>query len=61
MVSFAQSLLSYNQSLDRELNYRTHQALLRYARKLGDLNLLVQELYYCGVGCYYDQRDRKAR
>ena len=60
MVSFAQSLLSYNQSLDRELNYRTHQALLRYARKLGDLNLLVQELYYCGVGCYYDQRDRKS-
>ena len=58
-VSFAQSLLSYNQSFDREINYRTHLALLRYARKLGDIDLLIQQLYYSGVGYYYYMRDRK--
>lgn len=59
-VSFAQSLLSYNQSFDREINYRTHLALLRYARKLGDIDLLIQQLYYSGVGYYYYMRDRKS-
>ena len=60
IVSFAQSLLNYNQSLDRELNYRTHQALLRYARRHGNMDLLIQELYYCGIGYYYYQRDCKS-
>ena len=59
-VSFAQSLLSSSQSFDREVNYRTHLALLQYARRLGDLDLLIQQLYYCGVGYYYYMRDRKS-
>lgn len=58
LFQFAQALQNKEYRLDREMSFSTHKALLRYARKTGDRDLLIQELYYCGMGYYEYMNDK---
>ncbi len=53
LSELADSLFNYNDSLDVGIAYKIHKLLLDYAECRNDVDLIVRELYYCGVTLIY--------
>lgn len=53
LQDFADFLHDFNLQDDVGIAYKVHQLLLGYAKRIGDRDLYIRELYYSGVSLFY--------
>ena len=52
LQAFADALMAGSKQTDPALSYETHRALMNYARRKGDRDMLIRELYSLGMALY---------
>lgn len=52
LQAFADALMAGSKQTDPALAYETHRALMNYARRKGDRDMLIRELYSLGMALY---------
>ena len=52
LQEFADHLMQGVARKDAGLAYRIHMALVSFARRMGDRDMLIRELYWVGMGLY---------